>query len=212
MRHNIAVIDSTHGLIHSPHLTTQVGKTAGGTSAKSQVVLTHDNITVQTITTNTIRAFVDHRSEWNTTGTVTPMGQFTKAASLLKSHSMSTIFDKKQQSKSPKQRNRVFQSGKTHEMPSFVQSFRSNPSSSSRWTGQSSVWFRKVIRIWLLTRPSYSKQTNQNSRTKVFGSRHLKIKAKLRITNQSRHDSSKNWMNWMRRKNLTPQTTLNQEG
>ena len=47
------------------------------------------------MTTKTIRAFVDHSSEWNTTGTVTPVEKFTEAASLIISHSMSTIIDRK---------------------------------------------------------------------------------------------------------------------
>ena len=47
------------------------------------------------MTTKTIKAFVDHISEWNTTGTVTPVEKITKAASLIISHSMSTIFDRK---------------------------------------------------------------------------------------------------------------------
>ena len=47
------------------------------------------------MTTKTITAFVDHPSEWHTTGTVTPVGKFTEAASLLISHSISTIIDKK---------------------------------------------------------------------------------------------------------------------
>ena len=47
------------------------------------------------MTTKTITAFVDHVSEWNTTGTVTPVEKFTEAASLIISHSMSTIIDRK---------------------------------------------------------------------------------------------------------------------
>ena len=47
------------------------------------------------MTTKTIRAFVDHSSEWNTTGTVTPVEKFTEAAILIISHSMSTIIDRK---------------------------------------------------------------------------------------------------------------------
>ena len=47
------------------------------------------------MTTKTIKAFVDHTSEWNTTGTVTPVEKFTETASLLVSHSMSTISDRK---------------------------------------------------------------------------------------------------------------------
>ena len=95
MRHNSVVIDTTHGLIHFPNLTMQLKSSANERIAKPQVVLTHDSITLPPRTTKTITAFVDHSSEWITTGTVTPVGKFTDAASLLISHSMSTIFDKK---------------------------------------------------------------------------------------------------------------------
>ena len=91
MRHNSVVIDTTHVLIHFPHLTS----IAIQTSAKLQLVLIQDNTTVQTMTTKTIIAFVDHPLEWHTTGTVTPVVKFTEAASPLKSHSISTITDKK---------------------------------------------------------------------------------------------------------------------
>ena len=47
------------------------------------------------MTTKTITAFVDHPSEWHTIGTVTPVGKFIEAASLLISHSISTIINKK---------------------------------------------------------------------------------------------------------------------
>ena len=73
MRHNCVVIDTTHGLIHFPHLTMQVKTVLGQTSAKPQAVLIHDSITIPQQTTRTITAIVDHVSEWNTTGTVTPV-------------------------------------------------------------------------------------------------------------------------------------------
>ena len=95
MKHNIVVIDTTHGLIHFPHLKMQVKSALSQTSAKPQPVLIHDNITIPQMTTKTITAFVDHLSEWNTTGTVTPVEIFTEAASLIKSHSLSTLFDRK---------------------------------------------------------------------------------------------------------------------
>ena len=47
------------------------------------------------MTTKTITAFVDHLSQWNTTGTVTPVEKFTEAASLIISQSISTIIDRK---------------------------------------------------------------------------------------------------------------------
>ena len=95
MRHNSVVIDTTHGLIHFPHLTMQVKSALTQTSAKPHAVLINDNITIPQMTTKTITAFVDHVSEWNTTGTVTPVGKITESASLIISHSMSTIIDRK---------------------------------------------------------------------------------------------------------------------
>ena len=47
------------------------------------------------MTTKTITAFVDHLSEWNTTGAVTPVENFTETASLIISNSISTTIDRK---------------------------------------------------------------------------------------------------------------------
>ena len=95
MKHNSVVIDTTHGLIHFPHLTMQVKIASSQASAKLQAALIHDSITIPQMTTKTITAFVDHSSEWNTTGTATPVEKFTEASSLIISHSMSTISDRK---------------------------------------------------------------------------------------------------------------------
>ena len=78
MNHNSVVIDTTHGLIHFPHLTMQVKSASSQASPKPQPVLIHDSITIPQITTKTFTAFVDHSSEWNTTGTVTPVEKFTE--------------------------------------------------------------------------------------------------------------------------------------
>ena len=94
MRHNSVVIDDTHGLIHFPHKIKQAKTAATETSAKPQAVLVQDNTTVPPNTIKTITAFVDHPSEWHTTGTMTPVGKLTEAANLLLSHSISTIIDK----------------------------------------------------------------------------------------------------------------------
>ena len=95
MRHNIVVIETTHGLIHFPHLRMQARNAAGEASAKLQPLLIQVCITVPPMTKKTFGAFVDHQSESHTTGTGTPMGKFEEAASLLSSHSISTIIDKK---------------------------------------------------------------------------------------------------------------------
>ena len=94
-RLNSVVIDTTHALIHFPRLTMQVKSALSQTTAKPQAVVIHDSITISQLTTKTISAIVDHVSEWNTTGTVTPMEKFTETASLIISHSMSTIIDRK---------------------------------------------------------------------------------------------------------------------
>ena len=93
--HNSVVINSTHGLIFFPHLTMQVKTAFSQTSARAQAVLILDSITIPQMTTKTITAFVDHLSEWNTTGTVTLVEKFTETASLILAHSKSTIIDKK---------------------------------------------------------------------------------------------------------------------
>ena len=95
MRHNSVVIDTTHGLIHFPHLTMQVKSALTQTSAKRQAVLIQGSIIIPQQTTKIVTAFVYHVSEWNTTGTVTPVEKFTETASLIISHSMSTITDRK---------------------------------------------------------------------------------------------------------------------
>ena len=95
MKRNSVVLDTTHGLIHFPHLTMQVKSASSQASAKPQPVLIHDSITITKRTTKTITAFVDHSLECNTTGTVTPVEKFTEAASLIISHSLSTKFDRK---------------------------------------------------------------------------------------------------------------------
>ena len=46
MRHNSVVIDTTHGLIHFPHMTMQVKSASSKTSANPQTVLIHDSITI----------------------------------------------------------------------------------------------------------------------------------------------------------------------
>ena len=95
MRNNSVVIDTTHGLIHFPHLTMQVKTASSQTTTKPQPVITDKTLTIPPMTTKTITAFIDHPSKWNTTGTVTPLEKFTETASLLISHSMSTISDKR---------------------------------------------------------------------------------------------------------------------
>ena len=93
LRNNSVVIDTTHGLMHSPHLTMQIKTASSETTTKPQSVITDDILTIPLTTTKTITAFADHPSKWNTTGTVTPLKKFTESASLLISHPMSTIID-----------------------------------------------------------------------------------------------------------------------
>ena len=95
MSNNSVVIDTTHGLIHFPHLTMQFKGASSETTTKPHLFITDDALTIPPTTTKTITAFVDHPSKWDTTGTVTPLEKFTETASLLISHPMSTIIDKR---------------------------------------------------------------------------------------------------------------------
>ena len=95
MRNNSVVIDTTHGLIHFPHLTMQVKTASGETTTKPQPVIIDEALTIPPTTTTTIPAFIDHPSKWNTTGTVTALEKFTETSSLLICQSMSTIIDKR---------------------------------------------------------------------------------------------------------------------
>ena len=60
MRYNSVVIDTTHGLIHFPHLKMQTKSASSQANAKPQAILIHDSITIPKITTKAITAFVDH--------------------------------------------------------------------------------------------------------------------------------------------------------
>ena len=95
IKKNRLVIDTTRGLIRLPHLATQFETASSETTTKPQPIITADALTIPPRTTKTITAFVEHPSEWNTTGTVTPLEKFTETAILLISHSMSTISDKR---------------------------------------------------------------------------------------------------------------------
>ena len=95
MRNKSVVIDTTHGLIHFPHLTMQVKTASSETTTKPQPVITDEALIIPPTTTKRITAFIEHPSKWNTTGTGTPLEKFTETASLLISHSMLTIIDKR---------------------------------------------------------------------------------------------------------------------
>ena len=86
MRNNSVVIDTTHGLIHFPHLTMKVKTASSETTTKPQPVITDETLATPPTTTKIITAFIDHPSKWNTTGTATPLEKFTETASLLISH------------------------------------------------------------------------------------------------------------------------------
>ena len=73
----------------------QVKAASSETATKPQPVITDEALTIPPMTTKTVTAFIDHPSKWNTTRTVTPLEKFTETASLLISHSMSTINDKR---------------------------------------------------------------------------------------------------------------------
>ena len=76
IRKNRVVFDTTHGLIHFPHLTMQVKTAASKVGAKPRSVLTDGDLAIPPRKTETFTAFVDHPSEWNTIGNVTLLEKF----------------------------------------------------------------------------------------------------------------------------------------
>ena len=76
MRNNSVVVDTTHGLIHFPHLTMQVKTTSSETTIKPQPVITDEALTIPPTTTKTITAFIDHPSKWNSTRYCDTAGEF----------------------------------------------------------------------------------------------------------------------------------------
>ena len=69
VRTNSVVIDTTHGLTYFPHITMQDKTASSETTAKLGAVNTDNALMIPPRITKTIRAFVDHPSERNTTGT-----------------------------------------------------------------------------------------------------------------------------------------------
>ena len=72
MRHNSVVVDTTNGLIIFPHFTIHVKNTNIKKIETLQFVLSNDNLISPPMTTEAIITSVDHPSERETTGTVTP--------------------------------------------------------------------------------------------------------------------------------------------
>ena len=128
MRNNSVVIDTTHGLIHFPHLTMQVKTASSETTTKPQPVITDDALTIPPTTTKTITAFIDDPSKRYTTGTVTPLEKFTETASLLISHSMSTKIDKRLAVRVTNTTESPFLIKKYTQIAEFSVVLRSNPS------------------------------------------------------------------------------------
>ena len=192
LRHNSVVIDTSYGLTHFPHLTMQAKNAAIEESAKPSPVHFLDNTAVPPMTTKTVTAFADHPSEWHTTGTMTPVEKFTQAASLLKSHSISTKIDKKSTVRitnitvSPyliKKNTRIAEfSVVTPEQSKFI---RPMDTAILKMIPECDPDLTTYLSELLRT----NKPEQQNNRTTPFGSRHLKFLVKLKMIPQYRHES-----------------------
>ena len=192
LRNNSVVIDTTHGLMHFPHLTMQVKTASSETTTKSQPVITDEALTIPPTTTKTITAFIDHPWKWNTAGTVTPLEKFTETASLLISRSMSTIIDKR---KAVRETN-------TTESPYLIKK-HTEIAEISVVTPEQSKHIKPVDMVLLSMIPqddpdltvylmNFSERLNPSSKTTHSGSQHLKILESLRIILQYRQESSMN--------------------
>ena len=191
-RNNSVVIDTTHGLIHFPHLTMQVKTASSETTTKPQAVIIDEALTIPPTTTKTITAFIDHPSKWDTTGTVTPLEKFTETASLLISHSMSTINDKQI----------AVRVTNTTESPYLIKK-HTQIAEFSVVTPEQSKHIKPVDMAILSMIPQSDpdltaylnellRTLNPSSKTTHSGSQHLKILESLRIILQYRQESSKN--------------------
>ena len=192
MRNNSVVIDTTHGLIHFPHLTMQVKTASSEATTKPQPVTIDEALTIPPTTTKTITAFLDHPSKWNTTGTVTPLEKFTETARLLISLSMSTIIDKRI----------AVRKTNTTESPYLIEK-HTQIAEFSLVTPEQSKHIKPVDMAILSMIPqgdpdltAYLNEllrTNKpEQQTTHSGSQHLKILESLRIIPQYRQESSMN--------------------
>ena len=130
MRNNSVVIDTTHGLLHFPHLPMQVKTASSETTTKPQPVIMDEDLTIPPATTKTVTAFIDHPSKWKTT--LTPLEKFTEIASLLISHSMSTIIDKRIAVRVTKSTDSPYLIKNTHRLQNSPWLLRSNLSTSNQ--------------------------------------------------------------------------------
>ena len=192
MRNNNVVIHTTHGLIQFPQLTMKVKTASSKTTTKPQPVITDEALILQPTTTKTITAFIDHPSKWITTGTVTPLEKFTETASLLISHSMSTMIEMRI----------AVRVTNTTASPYIIKK-QTQVSEFSVVTPEQSKHIKPVDMAILRMIPqgvpdlpaylkNFSERINPGSKTTLSGSQHLKILDILMITPQHRQESSMN--------------------
>ena len=77
------VEETKHGLIHFPNSTRQVKSAQNEESDKPQAVFIDEALKIAPMTTEMITASIDQPSEGNTTGTSTPLENYTETARLL---------------------------------------------------------------------------------------------------------------------------------
>ena len=153
MRNNSVVTGTTQGLIVFPHLTMQVKTASNETTTKPQPVMTDNALTIPPTTRKTMTAFDDHPSKLNTTETVTPLEKFTETASLLSSHSMSTLIDKRM---AVRVTNTTSNSASTLECMWLCAAIQFQRS-THRWLSQHRDWFSLKTRT-----KSHGRDTSKN--------------------------------------------------
>ena len=157
----------------------------------------HDNIKIPQLTTKTITAIVDNLSEWNTTGIETPVEKLTQTASLIKSHSFSTIFDRKVAVRVTNTTESPYTNNKNTQIADF-----------SVVSPEQSKFIKPVDTAFLSMIPecdpdliTYSTELLRTNKTILSGFWHPKIFATQRIIPQFKHESYKNCVNCNRQKN-----------
>ena len=83
-------------------------------------MMVSEDITIQPMTTKTINAHANHASPFKTTGNITPVEQHSETATLLISHSMSTITGQRSSNKSDKHRRNTYTLKKNTQVADFT--------------------------------------------------------------------------------------------
>ena len=171
MRHNSEVIGTTQGLIQfstwqckskAPRARKALDPSTSSLAAHWQYQLTsYDNKNNQKLSWSSIK--MERKRHWGSTGESQWSSSFCDFPLKVNNNRKNVTIGVTNLAKS------LCLIKRNTKLLSFPYSTRSNPSLSNQWTRQSSVWFRKLICIWLPTWMKCLDRTEQNSKTTASG-------------------------------------------